>query len=318
MPDHPPIGVTLPTSGGAADPGALGALAQTAEDLGYDSVWISDHVVVPATIASTYPYAADGRFGTSATQAYLEPLTSLGYLAGVTRRVRLGVAVLVLPYRHPLLTAKMVTTLDNLSGGRIDLGVGVGWMREEFEALGQPTYAERGAATDEQLQIFKTVWTQDIAGFDGRFYPFAPVGALPHPLQKPYPPIWVGGHSRPALRRTARYADGWLPIVGRPGADLPPDAFAGLVQQLRQEIERAGRDPASVKVRLETTILFEDGAGRPLNGSPEQVAAEAARYRRAGAEAFLVNLGARPAADYERRLRRLAEEVMPALSATPA
>src|SRR6185312_11322417 len=106
---------------------------------------------------------------TQPTQAYLEPLTTMGYLAGITRRVRLGVAVLILPYRHPLLTAKMIATLDNLSGGRVDLGIGVGWMREEFEALGQPeeVYTHRGSASDEQLRIFTSVWTQDVAGFDG-------------------------------------------------------------------------------------------------------------------------------------------------------
>src|SRR5258708_22348257 len=113
MTESLPIGCTLPTSGAMADPGAIGSLAQTAEELGYDSIWISDHVVVPERISSAYPYSPDGRFPTQATQAYLEPLATLGYLAGVTRRARLGVAVLVMPYRHPLLTAKMIATLDN-------------------------------------------------------------------------------------------------------------------------------------------------------------------------------------------------------------
>src|SRR5207248_465496 len=179
------------------------ALAQTAEELGFDSVWISDHVVVPQQISSAYPYSADGRFPTEPTQAYFEPLTTMGFLAGVTRHVRLSVAVLVMPYRHPLLTAKMVATLDNLSGGRIDLGIGAGWMREEFESLGASNdiYEHRGSATDEQLRILKSVWTEDIAGFEGRFYRFPRVGVHPHPLQKPHPPIWVGGHTPPALRR---------------------------------------------------------------------------------------------------------------------
>src|SRR5205814_4947423 len=116
MPGSLPIGCTLPTSGAAADPAALGALAQTAEELGFDSVWISDHVVVPQQISSAYPYSADGRFPTEPTKAYFEPLTTMGFLAGVTRHVRLGVAILVMPYRYPLLTAKMIATLDNLSG----------------------------------------------------------------------------------------------------------------------------------------------------------------------------------------------------------
>src|ERR687885_1118986 len=162
MPGSLPIGCTLPTRGAAADPAAIGALAQTAEDLGFDSVWISDHVVVPEHISSAYPYSPDGRFPTAPTQPYLEPLSALGYLAGRTRRVRLGTHVLVLPYRHPLLTAKMIATLDNLSGGRVDLGIGVGWMREEFEAVGAPSYERRGAVTDEQIRVLKAVWTNDI------------------------------------------------------------------------------------------------------------------------------------------------------------
>src|SRR5579864_1243817 len=235
-----PIGCTLPSSGAAADPAALGGLAQTAEQLGFDAVWISDHVVVPEQIASNYPYSTDGRFPTQPLNPYLEPLSTLGFLAGVTRRVRLGVAVLVMPYRHPLLTAKMVATLDNLSGGRIDLGIGVGWMREEFESLGisGDIYEHRGSATDEQLKIMKSVWTEDIAGFDGRFYQFPRVGVHPHPVQKPHPPIWVGGHTPPALRRTARLGDGWLPIGGRPPADLPPHEVAACIQTIRTEAER--------------------------------------------------------------------------------
>src|SRR5207237_726924 len=127
---------TLPPRRATRQPAAVAGLAQAPEDLVYASLWLSDHVVIPERIASSYPYSPDGRFPTPATQPYLEPLAGLGYLAGVTRRVRLGTHVLILPYRHPLLTAKMVATLDNLSGGRVDLGIGVGWMREEFEALG--------------------------------------------------------------------------------------------------------------------------------------------------------------------------------------
>src|SRR5258708_38099933 len=224
MPQPLEIGCMLRTSAYAADPEALRGLAQAAEDLGFDSVWLSDHVVIPEHIASSYPYSPDGRFPTPATQPYLEPLAGLGYMAGATRRIRLGTHVLILPYRHPLLTAKMVATLDILSGGRIDLGIGVGWMREEFEALGleERVFTRRGAATAEQFKILKTVWTEDVASFEGEFYRFDRLGALPHPLQKPYPPIWVGGHSPAALRRTARYGDGSLPSAVSPPPPCPP------------------------------------------------------------------------------------------------
>src|SRR5436190_3820610 len=165
------IGCTLPTSGAALDPMALVGLAQAAEELGFDSVWQADHIVIPERIASSYPYSPDGRFTTLPTEPYLEPLAGLSFLAGATRRVRLGTHVLILPYRHPLLTAKMVSTIDNLSGGRFDFGIGVGWMREEFDALGldERTFTRRGAATDEQLRILRMLWTEDVTSFEGEF-----------------------------------------------------------------------------------------------------------------------------------------------------
>jgi probable F420-dependent oxidoreductase len=318
MPDSLPIGCTLPTSGAAADPAAIGALAQVAEDLGFDSVWISDHVVIPERISSSYPYSPDGRFPTPPTQPYLEPLATLGYLAGITRRVRLGTAVLILPYRHPLLTAKMVGTLDNLSGGRIDLGVGAGWMREEFEALGASSevYDHRGAATDEQLRILRSVWTQDVAAHDAGFYPFARLGVHPHPVQKPHPPIWIGGHTRPALRRAGRFGDGWLPIGGRPPADLPPDEVAACVATIRAEAERAGRDARRLRVCFETNVDFEASDGRPFSGSPDQIAAQLRRYVEVGADSFLIGFGRVPPASYERAMRRFAEEIRPALGSS--
>lgn len=311
------IGCTLPASSVAADPGALAALAHAAEDLGFDSLWLSDHVVIPERISSSYPYSPDGRFPTPATHPYLEPLAGLGYLAGATRHLRLGTHVLILPYRHPLLTAKMVASLDNLSGGRVDLGIGVGWMREEFEALGlsERVFTRRGAATDEQLRILNAVWTEDVASFEGEFYRFNRLGAKPHPLQKPYPPIWVGGHSRAALRRTARFGDGWLPIGGRPPADLPPEAIAAGWQTIRTEAERVGRDASRLRVCFSTGVAFEpaDNPRRPFSGSPEQIAADFDGYREVGVDSFIVGFGARPAAEYEQFLRQFAEQVRPAL-----
>lgn len=317
MADHIAVGCTLPTSGAAADPGALGALSQSAEELGFDSVWVSDHVVVPERISSSYPYSPDGRFPTSPTQPYLEPLSAIGYLAGLTKRVRLGIAVLVLPYRHPLLTAKMIATLDTLSGGRIDLGIGVGWMREEFEALGWPpsVFEGRGRATDEQLRIMKTVWTEDVASFEGEFYRFERLGAHPHPLQKPHPPIWVGGHTKPALRRTARYADVWLPIGARPPADLPPDEIAAGIAALRAEAERAGRDPTTLRTCFSTHVLVGADRDRRFSGTAEQIVADFRSYLDVGVQQFLVGFGPHKPAEYQQRMQRFAEEVRPALAA---
>jgi probable F420-dependent oxidoreductase len=309
------IGCTLPTSGAAADTSALAGLAQFAESVGFDSIWLSDHVVVPERIASSYPYSPDGQFPTAAGQPYLEPLAALAYLAAATRRIRLGTHVLILPYRHPLLTAKMVATIDNLSGGRFDLGIGVGWMREEFEALGQSTYPRRGAATDEQLRILKAAWTEDVTSFEGEFYSFERVGANPHPLQKPYPPIWVGGHSQAALRRTAHYADGWLPIGARPPADLPPEQIAVAVATIRTEAEKVGRDPAELRVCFSTTVTFDPPAGTRLafSGSPTEIAADFDRYLEVGVDSFIVSFGRRQPAELERCFQRFAEDVRPAI-----
>jgi probable F420-dependent oxidoreductase len=295
-------------------------LAQTAEALRFDSVWISDHVVVPQRISSAYPYTVDGSFPVSPTQAYLEPLATLGYLAGKTQQVRLGIAVLILPYRHPLLTAKMVSTLDNLSSGRIDLGIGVGWMREEFEALGQTAdvYEHRGSATDEQLRIFKSVWTEDVTAHAGRFYPFEALGVHPHPVQKPHPPIWVGGHTRVALRRTALYGDGWLPIGGRPPADLPPEEVSVCIASIRDQAKAAGRDPDAVRVCFDATIRFDNDDGSPFCGSSERIIAQLQTYLDVGVDSLVVAFGRRPAAEVERDLRRFAEEVRPALERADA
>jgi probable F420-dependent oxidoreductase len=310
------IGCTLPTSGRGADPAALRDGAQAAEALGFDSVWVSDHVVIPARIESTYPYSPDGTFRLSPSAPYFEPLTALTYLAGCTRRVRLGTHVLILPYRHPLLTAKAVATLDVLSGGRVDLGIGVGWMREEFEALGFDYFERRGAVTDEQLRILHLAWTEDLPSFEGEFYSFAPLGTQPHPLQRPRPPIWVGGHTRAAIRRAARLGDGWLPLGVRPPAALPPEEIAAGIATLRATARAAGRDPATLQVCFSTGVTLtdrQDGA-RPFHGPPEAVAEDIRRYQAAGVDRFVFGFGGAPPAELETRLRRFAEQVRPALS----
>ena len=161
------FGCSIPSSGALASPENLRALAQRAEDLGFDSVWVSDHVVVPRQIESFYPYAPDGVPTFRPDLPYFEPLAALNFLAGCTQRVRLGTHVLIIPYRNPVVTAKMLATLDVLSGGRVILGAGVGWMEEEFLALGLDTYHQRGAVTDEYIRLFKELWTKDEPEFHG-------------------------------------------------------------------------------------------------------------------------------------------------------
>src|SRR5438105_5295750 len=213
-------GFYLPTRGPAATRDGILALAREGERLGLHSAMIADYIVLPVESQSTYPYTLDGKH--PSTGDALETFSILGVVAGATERLRLVTSVLVLPYRNPVLTAKMAASLDVLSGGRITLGVGAGWLKEEFEALNSPAFNRRGAVTDEWIVIFKQLWSEAPASFEGRFYRYSDIRCEPFPVQKPHPPIWVGGHSRAALRRTARHGDGWRPCGALAASPLPP------------------------------------------------------------------------------------------------
>ncbi|HKV54622.1 MAG TPA: LLM class F420-dependent oxidoreductase [Candidatus Binataceae bacterium] len=216
-------------------------VAQHAEKLGYHSIWAADHVVFPSRLVSKYPYHPEGKFPFDTAENFLEPLTVLTYAAACTSRVRLGTGVLIIPYRHPVVTAKVIATLDLLSGGRVIVGAGVGWLAEEFAFLDSP-FKQRGARTDEYLQAMKALWTQPEASFDGRFVHFGDVRSEPKPVQKPHPPIWVGGHSAAALRRTAQLADGWYGhIFWR-----DPEAIVGEIRSIREMAAQNGRDPRTL------------------------------------------------------------------------
>jgi len=186
-------------------------------------------------------------------------------------KLRLVTSVLVLPYRNPVLTAKMVASLDVLSGGRVTLGVGVGWLKEEFEALDSPEFDRRGAVTDEWITIFKQLWSQSPASFTGQFYAYDDIRAEPFPLQKPHPPIWVGGHSKAALRRTARHGDGWHPVGAIAASPLPPQEMRAHLDTLKRMTEAEGRDFAALTISYkaplyDTGIPDRDGTRRSFSG----------------------------------------------------
>ena len=238
------FGVVLPHVGPQAREGVIERIrtvAQQAETLGFHSVWAADHIVMPVHLTSKYPYHPEGKFPVDPADNFLEPLTVLSYVAACTTRVKLGTGVLIIPYRNPVVTAKTIATLDVLSNGRMILGAGVGWMTEEFEYLNSP-FHERGARTDEYLHIMKALWTQEEPAFKGRFWSFSDLRCEPKPIQKPHPPIWVGGHSKAALRRTATLADGWYGhVFWRNPEQMPQD-----IQTIKQFAEQAGRDPNSL------------------------------------------------------------------------
>ena len=179
------FGLSLPSRGATTTTDNLRLLAQHAETVGLDSIWVSDHIIVPQQIESFYPYDPNGAFPAAPEQDYYEPLTTLTYLAACTTRVQLGTSVLILPYRNALLTAKIVSTLDTLSGGRVILGVGVGWMEEEFVALGLDTFRQRGAVSDEYIRVFRTLWTDDAPSFNGEHVRFDNIGFAPRPVRRP-------------------------------------------------------------------------------------------------------------------------------------
>jgi probable F420-dependent oxidoreductase len=228
------FGCHLPVYGPAATREVLLGVARRLEALGYDALWVSDHIVIPWRIDSRYPYSATGEFPLSPGTDFLEPLTSLALVAGATERIRLGTSVLVLPHRHPVLAAKMLATLDRLAPGRVILGAGVGWMREEIELLGAP-YAQRGAWSDEAIALMRACWRDERVDFAGRFFHVEGVACRPRPAPGAIP-IWIGGHTPSALQRVARLGDGWhaaFPTVE--GLDKG-------IAELREACRRADRD----------------------------------------------------------------------------
>ncbi len=262
------VGVNLISFGPGASPDSLARWAGFAENVGYHFLMVGDHVAITPDVQGRYP------------APFYDPFATLGWLAGMTRRMELGFTVIVLPYRHPLETARLAATLDRLSGGRLIFGVGVGWARQEFEVLGLP-FERRGAMTDDYLGALKAAWTQEVASYQGRFVSFKDVYTAPRPTRRPHPPIWVGGNSEAALRRAVRHGDAWHPIRSRI-AVLRHEALP----RLRAIAEREGRPmPAlcpRIRLRITDQALPEDTrlAGE---GTLEQVRRDLAALEEMGA-----------------------------------
>jgi probable F420-dependent oxidoreductase len=235
--------IWLPTANPFTTPELLTAIGCAAEERGVNAIWVGEHVVTFDEYASSYPYSDDGRLPLPGQTGLLEPFTTLAFLAAQTSRVRLGTAMCLLPQRNPVYTAKEVATLDWLSNGRVDFGVGVGWLREEFDALGVP-WERRGARTDDYLGVVKSLWCEDPSSFTGEFYSLAPCSQYPKPVQSPHPPIHIGGESDAALRRTARLGQGWHSF-NRPPADV-----AGPLARLEELLAGAGRSRSDITVTV--------------------------------------------------------------------
>ncbi|WP_428486674.1 TIGR03619 family F420-dependent LLM class oxidoreductase [Rhodopila sp.] len=272
------IGCSAPTSGPLIEPDSLLRIATEAEKLGYDYVTVSDHVMIPTSIASRYPYSDSGEFPSGAAAPRLEQLTAATFIAAATSRLRIVTSVMVVPHRPAVLTAKILATLDYLSKGRLTLGIGAGWCEEEFVAIGAPPFAERGAVTDEWMMACKELWTADEPKFDGKYVQFKDVLFPPKPAQAAIP-IWVGGESGPAMRRTAKYGDAWYPIGTNP--QFPVDTltrFKAASAKLRGLTQKAGRDPAVVGLAYRVSSNPEAQPKGMVNGERKLFTGGAADY----------------------------------------
>jgi probable F420-dependent oxidoreductase len=273
------IGLHVPQVGPLASRDNIAAFARAADDAGFDGLWVFDHVVLQKEQQSTYPYSPDGTLGFPPTMDFLEPLTLLAFLAGHTKRARLGTSVLVLPMRQPVLHAKIMATIDALSGGRFVLGAGVGWWQQEFEVLSVP-FEKRGKRMDECLQLVRALWTEEFVRFKGEFYEAVDWACNPKPQRPGGIPIWLGGESRKQLERVGKYADGWLATA----KSLPSlkDDFA----VAQQAASKAGRDPSKLVIGLE-------GAGTLKPENVEKTADRLARLKEMGIHHAI--LGVHPA-----------------------
>lgn len=289
------LGILAPANSPVATPEFVTALGVGVEERGFHSVWAPEHVVLFDEYASKYPYTPDGRIGGGPEMGPLEPFVSLSFLAAATKRVRLGTGVLLVPQRNPVYTAKSVASLDWLSGGRVDLGVGVGWLREEFAALSVP-WERRGDRTRSYVNVLRTLWRDDVSAYKDEFYELPSCRQFPKPLQKPNPPILFGGESDAALARVAEIGDGWY------GFNLTPETARERIAQLEVRLARAGRKRSDVR------IFATPSWREPL--APERLA----QFRDAGVEQLIITITARSKDDLLRKLDTAAK-LVPAAAA---
>lgn len=311
------IGFNLPTAGAIASPDTITRLAVEGEAMGFDYVTLSDHIVIPKDIQARYPYSATGEFPAGGRSIWYEQLTSAAYVAAKTSRLRLVTSVMVVPHRPAVLTAKVLATIDLFSQGRLTVGVGAGWMKEEFEALGAPPFAERGAVTDEYLAAFRELWTAEAPRFEGRYVRFGDIVMAPRPVQKPHPPLWIGGESPPALRRVARLGDGWYPIGVNP--QHPLDTLSRMrvgIEKMRRFVAEAHRDPSQITIAYrvqrhgsQIPTSADNGERRLFSGGPAELIGDFRAFAELGVSAVDLSFVGKTVDATLAEMRRFREEV---------
>lgn len=280
------FGVFLPVSGRASQREGLMHAAQKAEEFGFVSVWAADRIIIPWKIETPYNYNWSGSFFVPPEAAFLEPLTTLSFLAGCTESLRLGISVLVAPYRDPVYWAKVAATIDYLSKGRLIVGMGVGWMEEEFAALGKrDLFKDRGRVADEHVAVARELFSADHCSFHGEFYDFDDIAFEPKGYDRAKPvPIWIGGEAKPAQRRAGRAGDAWFPYFAR----VTPEELGRRYDLVRRTAQDVGRDPDEVKLNcclsVEITAEAVEQEDDILRGNTEQVAEGIQRFADVGVE----------------------------------
>jgi probable F420-dependent oxidoreductase len=305
------FGLDVGIYGALANPDTILQLAGQAEAAGFDSIWLADHVAFPVSIKSKYPYSATGDFPSRLSDALMEPVATMAVLVGATKRVRIGTAALIMPYRNPVLLARMLVTLDHFSGGRIVLGAGVGWLEEEFNVLDAHDFKRRGKVTDEYLEIFKAICAGGEVGYRGETYAFEPIFSSPGSLQRPHPPILIGGLSDAALRRVVRHGNGWLAVTA--GHDMLAERLATL-KRLAQDAGRRYED-LSLAYKLFLSIGEAKGsrydAREPGTGSVAEIGDDIKRLFDLGFGRIIVRYRGSNAADLARQIDRFVTEIVP-------
>ena len=284
------VGLFAPLSNPHHTPDYVRALGQAAEARGFRTLWLGEHVVLFDDYVSDYPYAGDGRIPMAEEAGLLEPFSTLAFLAAETKSLRLGTGICLVPQRNPVYTAKEVANLDYLSGGRVDFGVGVGWLREEFEALGVP-FARRGARCREYLEVIRRLWCEPVSEFTGDFYELPACRQYPKPVQAPHPPIHFGGESEAALRRVADLGQGWY------GFNLSPEEVAERVRHLEALLTERERRLADVEITVCPYL-------RPIDRDALK------RYREAGVDQLTLLVFTRTIEQLNEKLDGFAEEIL--------
>ena len=294
------IGISIPNNWGVENPQELVDLAVLADTLGYDSLWVTEHLLNVGYIGE--------RLG---NKPYYHSLGMLSFIAARTKNIALGTSVVVLPFRHPADQAKFAATIDQLSGGRLILGIGTGALEAEFEALNIP-FRERGAITNESMQVMKTLWTQERASFHGRYWNFDDIMFSPKPLQKPHVPLWVAGMSPAAYRRTGTLGDGWH------ATGIPLEDFIAGRDEIRRIAKEAGRDPAQITMSMRINVSYgtkfttETERRSVLDGDDlDAMIAAIAEWRAAGVEHLILAPATTDMAQLSVEAERIAKAVLP-------